>query len=116
MQITKKLWKVLTILIPTFLISACEPIPDLVPVEMSFSAGSAGAGATQPSAALTQSTFGKRIRDAVQTSPTLAQSNTRLEAAKAGRDAAKGAFLPEVSLGLNARSQRVDSDIADTTP
>ncbi|MTI02428.1 TolC family protein [Roseibium sp. RKSG952] len=116
MQVIKKLWKALTILIPATLISACEPIPDLVPVEMSFSAGSAGAGATQPSAALTQSTFGKRVRDAVQTSPTLAQSNTRLEAAKAGRDAAKGAFLPEVSLGLNARSQRVDSDIADTTP
>jgi len=63
-----------------------------------------------------QSGFGKRVRAAVETSPELAQSATRLEAAAADEDAAKGAFLPQVSIGINARSERIDTDIADVTP
>ncbi|WP_170415385.1 TolC family protein [Ruegeria atlantica] len=65
---------------------------------------------------LAQSEFGQRVREAVETNPNLAQSETRLEIAGANEKAAKGAFLPRVSMGINARSQRVNSDIADLTP
>ncbi|WP_298849072.1 TolC family protein [uncultured Ruegeria sp.] len=53
---------------------------------------------------------------AIETSPTLAQSDTRMDIASANRDAAEGAFLPQISLGINARSERVESDIADVSP
>ncbi len=96
--------------------SGCTQPPDLSGVELSFSGGTAGAGATKPSAPLTQSAFGQRIRNAVETSPTLAQSETRMDVASANQDAARGAFLPQVSLGVNARSERIDSDIADVSP
>ena len=96
--------------------AGCEPAPDLVTVSASFAEGTTGAGAVQPSKSLTQSSFGQRVRTAVLTSPNLAQSNAGIEIANARQQAAKGAFLPEVSLGLNARSERVDSDIADTSP
>ncbi len=98
------------------LTTACEPVPDLAPIEMAFSEGSTGAGATKPSGNLTRSSFGQRIRRAVETSPNLAQSETGVDAAFADMDAAEGAFLPQVSLGVNARSERVDSDIADVSP
>ncbi|MEX0279478.1 MAG: TolC family protein, partial [Ruegeria sp.] len=98
------------------LVSACAPVPDLTGIEASFSQGTIGAGATKPSVDLLQSDFGQRVRSAVETSPTLAQSNTRLDIAAANQDAAQGAFLPQVSLGLNARSERVASDIADVSP
>ncbi len=97
-------------------VSGCTQPPDLSGVELSFSGGTAGAGATKPFAPLTQSAFGQRIRNAVETSPTLAQSETRMEVAAANHDAARGAFLPQVSLGVNARSERIDSDIADVSP
>ena len=98
------------------LASACEPVPDLAPVEMAFSAGTAGAGATEPSKRLTTSEFGRRIRQAVESSPTLAQANTEVDLARANLDVAEGAFLPQLSLGLNARSERVDSDASDVSP
>ncbi len=53
---------------------------------------------------------------AVESSPHLAKSDARFAAANAGQDAAKGAFLPQVFLGLNARSERVVSDAADFSP
>ncbi|WP_256368702.1 MULTISPECIES: TolC family protein [unclassified Ruegeria] len=83
---------------------------------MSFSTGTAGAGAAKPSKLLGQSAFGQRVRSAVESSPNLAQSDTRMDIAIANQDAAEGAFLPQVSLGINARSERVDSDIADVSP
>lgn len=98
------------------IVAACEPIPDLAPVEMSFSSGTAGSGATSPSGKLTKSEFGKRIKTAVEGSPNLAQSDTAIEVAFAQRNAAKGAFLPQVSLGLNARSERIESEIANVSP
>ncbi|WP_160175184.1 TolC family protein [Ruegeria halocynthiae] len=97
-------------------LSACAPPPDLAGVEASFSKGSVGAGANAPSPRLTQSRFGQLVRSAVETSPNVAQSATRLEAAAANEDAAKGAFLPRVSVGMNARSKRVQSNIANVTP
>ena len=97
-------------------ISACTSPPDLSPVAISFASGTAGAGAAKPSSTLLQSTFGQRVRLAIETSPNLAQSDTRLDIASANQDAAKGAFLPQVSLGVNARSERVESDIADVSP
>ena len=106
----------LAVLLITVQISACATPPDLSAVEASFSASTAGAGATRPSANLTRSEFGKRVRSAVETSPNLAQSDTRMEIANANKDAAKGAFLPQVSLGINARSERIESDIADVSP
>ncbi|WP_120632155.1 TolC family protein [Ruegeria sp. EL01] len=106
----------LAVLILTAQITACTTPPDLSPVRASFTGGTAGAGATRPSKNLTQSGFGKKIRLAVETSPNLAQSNTRMELANANQDAAKGAFLPQVSLGVNARSERIASDAADVSP
>ena len=61
--------------------AGCEPAPDLAPVAMSFAEGTAGAGATAPSAALTKSAFGQRIRHAVETSPNVAQSLTVVDVA-----------------------------------
>ena len=98
------------------LFSACTKPPDLTPVAMSFSSGTAGAGASAPSSSLAQSAFGKRVRTAVETNPTLAQSTTAMDVAFANRDAAEGAFLPQVSLGVNARLQRSDSDVANVSP
>ncbi len=98
------------------LMAACAPPPDLTGVEVSLSAGSVGAGAQPPLPRLTQSEFGQRVRAAVETNPNLAQSATRLEIADADENAAKGAFLPRVSMGINARSHRVNSDITDFTP
>ncbi|WP_170545953.1 TolC family protein [Ruegeria arenilitoris] len=98
------------------MLSACTPTPDLTGVEMSLSSGAVGAGASAPAPRLAQSGFGQRIRAAVETNPDLAQSATRLEIAAANEDAAKGAFLPRLSVGVNARSERIDSDIADVTP
>ena len=98
------------------LIGACTAPPDLAPVSMSFATGTAGAGAVKLSKSLSQSAFGKRVRTAVESSPNLAQSDTRMDIAEANQDAAKGAFLPQVSLGINARSERIDSDIADVSP
>lgn len=95
---------------------ACTPIPDISGVEMAFASGSTGSGAVKPSSRLAQSAFGKRVKAAIETSPDLAASNERINSANAAADAAKGAFLPQVSLGINARSERVDSDIADVTP
>lgn len=96
--------------------AACVRAPDLAVAETSFAQGTTGAGAINISGPLIQSGFGQRVRDAVQTSPNLSLSNTRLDAARANRDAAKGEFLPQVSLGLNARSERVNSDRADLSP
>lgn len=98
------------------LVSGCQQPPGLSGIQVSFSSGTAGAGATPPAQTLTQSAFGRKIRQAVETSPSLAQSETRLEAAAAEQDAAKGAFLPKVTLGINARSERVDSDVSDVSP
>lgn len=98
------------------LTSGCSRGPDLARVEMSFAEGTTGAGAIELSPTLTQSGFGERIRSAVQTSPDLTQSDTELDIAHANRDAAKGEFLPQVSLGLNARSERIASDLADVSP
>ncbi|WP_170574395.1 TolC family protein [Ruegeria atlantica] len=83
---------------------------------MSLSRGSIGAGASPPLPRLAQSAFGQQIRGAVEASPDLAQSTTRLEMSVANEDAAKGAFLPQLTVGANARSERVDSNIADVTP
>ncbi|WP_170762977.1 TolC family protein [Ruegeria lacuscaerulensis] len=96
--------------------SACAPAPDLTKVEASFSKGSVGAGASLPSLQLAQSGFGQRVRAAVETSPELAQSASRLVVASANEDVAKGAFLPQFSVGLNARSERIASDLADVSP
>lgn len=106
----------IAILSAVLLVSACTPAPNLKGLEVSFSQGTIGSGATPPSRSLTSSSFGTRIRNAVETSPDLAQSNTRVEAALAGLSAAEGAFLPAFSLGLNARTERIDSDIADVSP
>lgn len=97
-------------------LAACSSPPDLIAVEASFSGGTAGAGASAPSSGLAQSAFGQRVRAAVETSPNLAQSGTRMDIATANRDAAKGAFLPQVSLGVNARSDRADTGIANVSP
>lgn len=97
-------------------LSACTATPDLTGVEVSLSRGSVGAGASAPSPRLAQSAFGQRVRAAVDSSPDLAQSATRMDIASANEDAARGAFLPQLSVGVNARSERVDSDIADVTP
>lgn len=98
------------------LMAACAPPPDLTDVKVSLSAGSVGVGAQPPVPRLAQSEFGQRVRAAVETNPNLAQSATRLKVADANETAAKGAFLPRVSSGINARSQRINSDIADFTP
>ncbi|SDX00235.1 Outer membrane protein TolC [Ruegeria halocynthiae] len=97
-------------------ISACAPTPDLSIVETSFSNGTTGAGAIEPSSSLTKSTFGQRVRSAVQSSPTVARSNSGMGIAQANRNAASGAFLPQVSLGLNARSHRTGSNDGDVSP
>lgn len=97
-------------------VSACTRPPDLTPVTMSFADQTAGAGATKPSKTLSHSAFGQRVKKAVENSPNLAQVKSRMGIAKAKQDAAEGAFLPEISLGLNARSERVASDIADVSP
>ncbi len=96
--------------------SGCTTPPDLTGVERSLSRGSIGAGASEPLPRLAQSAFGQRIRGAVEASPDLAQSTTRLEMSVANEDAAKGAFLPQLTVGANARSERVESNIADVTP
>jgi len=116
MPIRKSGFRTILLICLSIVSSACSPAPDLTGVEASLSQGSVGAGASAPSPRLVQSGFGKRVRAAVETSPELAQSATRLEAAAADEDAAKGAFLPQVSIGINARSERIDTDIADVTP
>ncbi|WP_420583945.1 TolC family protein [Ruegeria sp.] len=107
---------IVLLLLHTFLFSACTSPPDLTGAQASLSSGSIGAGASRPAHQLAQSVFGKRVRAAIETSPELAQSGTRVEIASANQDAAMGAFLPQVSIGVNARSERIDSDIADVTP
>ena len=97
-----------------FGLSACTSAPDLTTAEMSFASESPVAAVVSGSVA--KSAFGKRVREAVQNSPTLAQSDTRMDIARAEQDAAQGAFLPQVSLGLNARSERIKSDIDDVSP
>ncbi len=98
------------------LTSGCVQPPDLQPVVVSFASGSAGAGAVKPSAKLVNSGFGQRIRSAVNNSPAMAQSASRMGIAAANRDAAQGEFLPRVSLGLNARSLQSYSDNHDFSP
>ncbi len=98
------------------LCSACTSTPDPTGVEMSLSRGSVGVGASVPSPQLAQSAFGQLVRAAVESSPELAQRATRLEVAAANEDAAKGAFLPQFSVGVNARSERIDTNTADVTP
>ncbi len=115
LQVRNIIQSVVSMLIFTF-VTACSRGPDLARVEMSFAAGTTGSGAAQTSTPLMQSEFGKRIRAAVQTSPALTQSDTELDIARANRDAAKGEFLPQISLGLNARSERIASDLADVSP
>lgn len=97
-------------------VSACDVAPDISEVEDSFATGTAGAGAAQTDTALTQSGFGQQITRAVNTSPELAQSDTRIRAAEADQDAAEGAWKPQVSVGINAGSRRQSVDTADTTP
>ncbi len=97
-------------------ISACEPVPDLSPIEASFAAGTAGAGSTIAEPEILRSDFANLIRQAVENSPDLAQSNSRVRAANATHRAARGAFLPKVSMGINARPERVISDLADVSP
>ncbi len=116
MPICERIFRGLVIVCLTTQITACAPTPDLSLVEASFAGGTAGAGATAPSETLLQSTFGKQVRAAVETSPTLAQSGTRMDIATANEDAARGAFLPQVALGVNARSERIASDAADVSP
>lgn len=95
---------------------ACVPVPDMTGVGMSFSSNST-VSTEQPSLSkLAETTFGQTIKEAIENSPTIAQSNTNLEISSANVDAAKGAFLPQVSLGVNARSDRIDSNVADVTP
>ncbi|WP_170429189.1 TolC family protein [Ruegeria arenilitoris] len=114
-QNRRRILKWVTLLwIPT--LTACVAPPDLSAVEHSLSQGSVGTGSQAAAPRLTQSDFGQRIRAAVETNPNLAQSVTQLDVATANKRAAEGAFLPRVSLGMNARSQRVNSDIADVTP
>lgn len=116
MPIHERRVKIAALICLAVLSSACTPAPDLTGVEMSLSRGSVGAGANAPSLRLAQSAFGQKVRVAVESNPDLAQSATRLEVAAANEDAAKGAFLPQVSIGVNARSERIESDIADVTP
>ncbi|WP_255431822.1 TolC family protein [Ruegeria sp. THAF57] len=98
------------------LTSACTPFPDLTGVEASLSDGAVGVGAQPKSARLTQGDLGKQIQAAVEANPRLAQSATQLESAFANQEAARGAFLPQVSVGLSARSERTNTDLADVTP
>lgn len=116
MPISSRRLKIVCLLFLAALTSACTAPPDLTGVNVSLSRGSIGVGASMPAPQLAQSSFGQRIRSAVEASPDLAQSATRLEIATANEVAAKGAFLPQLSVGINARSERVDSDIADVTP
>ncbi len=97
-------------------LSGCASAPDLAFVEKSFERGSVGVGATAPSPKLAKSEFGQLVRSAVQNSPSNARSASRYDLAIADRDSARGAFLPRVSMGINARSERMDSDIAGVTP
>ena len=103
-------------LLSILILTACAAPPDLTGVERSLSQGSVGTGVQAAIPRLTQSEFGQRVRAAVETNPNLAQSVTQLDVANANQRAAEGAFLPRVSVGMNARSQRVNSDIADVTP
>nr|WP_299987774.1 TolC family protein [uncultured Ruegeria sp.] len=85
-------------------------------VERSFSSQTTGAGAVATSTNLTNSPFGQRVRSAVQNSPNVARSDSGLDIAKANRDAARGAFLPQVSLGLRAGSDRALSTDGEVSP
>ncbi len=116
MQWVKRGIGVLGLLAMPLLISACAPTPDLSKVETSFASGSTGAGAVASSSTLTKSVFGQRVRQAVKTSPTVAGSASQLGIAQANQDAASGAFLPQVSLGLNARSTQADSNSGEVSP
>ncbi|EEE35734.1 outer membrane efflux protein [Rhodobacteraceae bacterium KLH11] len=97
-------------------LSACSTPPDLSGSEASFASGTIGAKAVSPSSSLTKSAFGQRVRLAVQDSPTVARSNSDMDIAQANQDAARGAFLPQVSLGVNARSDRTFANTGDVTP
>ncbi len=112
----ERICRISSLIVALLPISACTPTPDLSTVEMSFARGTTGAGAVAPASNLTKTTFGQRVRLAVQNSPTLAQSGSGMDIAQANRDAARGAFLPQVSLGLNARSERVFPDGGDVSP
>jgi len=105
------------LVIPTvFAISGCEPVPDLSDVQASFMPEQAVEDLGPKTNALQTTAFGQRIRQAVQASPALAQARAGLDIAQANQRAAEGAFLPQVSFGLNARTERVDSDLADVSP
>ncbi|MEM7176203.1 MAG: TolC family protein [Pseudomonadota bacterium] len=99
-----------------FLAAACAQAPDLTGVEASFASGTAGAGATRTDGALAQSAFGRQITQAVHTSPSLARSSARIRAAEAETDAARGAFRPQLSVGANARTNRLDNNVATVSP
>lgn len=97
-------------------LTACTFGPDLSYVDSSLSAGAVGRGATAPSLTLLRTSFGQRVKQAVENNPSLAESESRYKRANATEEAARGAFLPQVNLGLSARSQRSDSDLANFTP
>lgn len=97
-------------------LTACDVSPDLSGVEASFASGTTGAGAAPTNSALAQSGFGKQIAQAVTSSPNLARSQSRIRAAEAAEEAADGAFRPQLSVGAEARSNRLDSNIATASP
>jgi outer membrane protein TolC len=55
---------------------------------------------------LPETAYGKRIAQAVHTSPILAQSNARLRAAQATEEATAGAFVPQLSAGITSEATR----------
>lgn len=116
MAIAENISKLASLLFLAAITSACTASPDLQGIEVSLSSGSVGAGASRPAPELSQSPFGQRIKAAIDANPDLAQSASRLEIAAANENSARGAFLPQVSVGINARSERYDSEIADATP
>lgn len=101
-----------------FALSGCSPPPALDGVEASFAPARPGSGAAasvpRVATSLARTGFGTQIAQAVQSSPSLKVSNAQIRAAQAEQKAQSGAFLPEVSLGVQAGTRSLTGLDADS--
>lgn len=100
-------------------LAACSAPPDLSSTEAAFRQGAGGPEAAQArvSSEVAQTGFGAQIAAAVENYPGLAASNARIRAAQAERESEAGAFLPQVSLGVEAGTRRAGGGrVSQATP
>ncbi|WP_306151032.1 TolC family protein [Roseovarius sp. MMSF_3281] len=98
-------------------LTACAEPPDLEPVTESLETGTAGLGAQRVKSDVAKKPFGKFIARAVTTDPAMRRSLSDIRAARAEKQSADGAFLPDLSVGVSAETRYVNSSTtSDASP